>query len=51
MSQSMVDLVDFGILRERRLEIFRICMSQNVVDLGFYFDGGLHVFSYTCVKT
>ena len=34
----MVDLVDFGILSERRLENLNICMSQKVVDsvdLGF----------------
>ena len=29
----MVDLVDFCILSERRLENLNICMSQNVVDL------------------
>ena len=29
----MVDLVDFGILSERRLENLNICMSQNMVDL------------------
>ena len=29
----MVDLVDFGILSERRIENFNIYMSQNLVDL------------------
>ena len=29
----MVDLVDFGILCEKRLENLNICMSQIVVDL------------------
>ena len=33
MSQNVVDLVDFGILSERRLENLNICMSQNMVDL------------------
>ena len=33
MSQNVVDLVDFVILSERRLENLNICMSQNVVDL------------------
>ena len=33
ISQNLVDLVDFGILSERRLENLNICMSQNMVDL------------------
>ena len=33
MTKNVVDLVDFGILYERRLENLNICMSQNMVDL------------------
>ena len=38
MSQNVVDLVDFGILSESRLEIFKVCMFQNGI---YLFDLGL----------
>ena len=39
----MVDLVDFGILNERRLESLNICMSQNVVDFVFHSQRRLEI--------
>ena len=50
----MVDLVDFGIFSERRLEMSNICVSQvvvDLVDLRFCFEGGVNVYLYKCFKT